>query len=184
MAGNNKSVWDSAAVLLTVLLLIYSSGCTSGEKKAEEESVTSDTMAVVDGDTASTMEELPSDTTSENKDTVKDEMIPPPEKQDLAPGTAHLIIEVQDVARAENGKLTLEGTAKQVYGYGSATPPIGSGQQLVVDCTTYFRNSDKYDTAELSQKSISVIVSAQEYPRIGDNDPGMKWSLVRILSVN
>ena len=111
-------------------------------------------------------------------------MMPPPEKQDLAPGTAHILIDVKEITKAQNGKLMLKGTASEVYGYGSATPPIGSGQQMVVDCTTYFRNTDQYDAAEMSQKSLAIIISAQETPQVQGQESGMRWSMVRILSVN
>lgn len=93
--------------------------------------------------------------------------------ENLAPGTARVRLSVQ----------TMEGSIwrseiKEVLGYGSSTPPLGVGNQIEIDITTYVKTTDD-DARELAKRDELICLIRHRELRQGAT--GSSWSLVNVF---
>jgi hypothetical protein len=101
-------------------------------------------------------------------------------KENLAPGTAYIVLKDLEVSDQENGNVAMEAILIRVLGYGPATPPLSPGTKISVDASEYFMNTDMEADYYTKQDSLTCLVSKQ-----GDSPSGTassSWKLMNIYS--
>lgn len=101
--------------------------------------------------------------------------------EQFAPGTAKVRIEIRAFSRLDDGTQILSAIARRVFGYGSATPPIGVDADLRIDVTRYLKNSeDGFDSLKKGE-CYTALLRHSRGPSLGGDDPKRpEWSLAGI----
>lgn len=100
--------------------------------------------------------------------------------ESLAPGTAKIQFSVADQTSTEANQTIWDVTVHEVMGYGSATPPIGSGITMQVDATLFLKYA-KNESAYYTDKERIVGIVEARGEQVGGSEGSPQWSLSRIL---
>lgn len=81
----------------------------------------------------------------------------------LAPGTANIQVRIQSIFAKDESSLQLKLKILNVYGYGSATPPLSAGSELTAHYNLSTKEDATYKTIDRSVgDTLSVSVSYQQ----------------------
>lgn len=116
------------------------------------------------------------------EDTAEEHTAPPPVGEDLAPGTALVkaVVISDDIDSEANMHLAVK--AEEILGYGSATSPIASQQELMISVGRYLKNNAGNKDLLQKGKTVFMVISSDQGMSLGDSQGGKKWSLVEIKS--
>lgn len=148
--------------ILLFLLGSIAIGCTSSKKSSSEE-----------GENAKLEQ---SDSLFSNNQDMKPE--------NLAPGTAHLVLKELDISEQDNGEVGMQALVVRIMGYGPATPPLSPGNTITIDASEYFRNVVTKPNSLADLDSLNCLVASQgngPSPNSG-NSRSSFWKLMNIYS--
>lgn len=100
----------------------------------------------------------------------------------LSPGTAQVVLKTMTFEESSTGDVHIKTTIGKVMGYGPATPPIAPGQELEIDATTYFKNSEQQPDYYSARDSVICLIAHGQRMQMGNEGNGGYWRLMNILN--
>lgn len=157
----NRLLFKSPAILIIGILMagiIFS--CTGSKKSASSEN---------EGNTAVIEDSV----RINNPHIVKQDL--------LAPGTALVLFLSFNLIENNPQKVVWETSVKEVFGYGSSTPPIDVGESMQVNVTGYFMNHKTSPAEYAKRDSLICLISHKQGEGFSQNSSRTTWELVDIL---